>query len=124
MGVMTTLSHSTKNLVPASHAQMKVAQKWKNQTNHLVVNQPETSQPVTSQLVISQPVTNQLEVNQLVTNQLVISQPVASQLETSHQFSVMMVNGQSAQNQQPLKMVTSSVRRTHVCSNVLRVSWP
>merc|ERR1711990_1398667 len=104
MGVMTTLSHSTKNLVPASHAQMKVAQKWKNQTNHLVVNQPETSQPV-----ISQPVTNQLEVNQLVTNQLVISQPVASQLETSHQFSVMMVNGQSAQNQQPLKMVTSRV---------------
>merc|ERR1711915_1079802 len=97
------------NLVPASHAQMKVAQKWKNQTN---------------QLVISQPVTNQLEVNQLVTNQLVISQPVVSQPETSHQFSVMMVNGQSAQNQQPLKMVTSSARRTHVCSNVLRVSWP
>merc|ERR1712176_94167 len=104
-----------------SHAQMKVARKWKNQTNHLVANQLEVNQ--TSQLA-----TSQLGTNQPVISQPVISQPVANQTnhlaKTSHQFSVMMVNGQSAQNQQPLKMVKSSVRRTHVCSNVLRVSWP
>merc|ERR1712226_294845 len=40
----------------------------------------------------------------------------------SHQFLVMMVSGRSAKNQQLLKMVRSSVKRTHVCSNVLRVS--
>merc|ERR1712003_131432 len=105
---------------------MKVAQKWKNQTNHLVANQ--TSHLAENQLVTSQLETNQLETNQPVTNQPVANQTnhlVASQLaKTSHQFSVMMVNGQSAQNQQLLKMVKSSVRRTHVCLNVLRVSWP
>merc|ERR1712226_1053187 len=37
-------SLSTRNLEHVMHAQMKVAQKWKNQTNHLVVNQPEICQ--------------------------------------------------------------------------------
>merc|ERR1712235_42865 len=93
--------------------QMKVAQKWKNQTSHPVVNQ----------LVVSQLVTNQLVVNQLVTNQLVVNQLVTSQPVTSHQSSVMMVNGPNAKNPPQLKMVKLNVRRTNVCSNVVMVSW-
>merc|ERR1719259_1122573 len=103
-----TPSHSTKNLVPASHVQMKVAQKWKNQTSHPVVNQ----------LVTSQLVTNQLVVNQLVTSQLVVNQ-----LVTSHQSSVMTVNGPNAKNPPQLKMAKLNVKRIHVCSNVVMASW-
>merc|ERR1711868_354411 len=53
------------------HAQMKVAQKWKNQTSHPVASQlvaNQTSHLVTNQLVTSQPVTSQLETSQLVKN--------------------------------------------------------
>ena len=122
-----TPSHSTKNSVPASHVQMKVAQK--NLKSHPVVNQlvvSQTSQMVTNQLVTSQtshPVVNQLVTSQLVTSQLVVNQLVTSQLVTSHQSSVMTVNGPNAKNPPQLKMVKSNVRRTHVCSNVVMVSW-
>merc|ERR1711885_26900 len=42
---------STRNSDHVMHAQKKVAQKWKNQINHLVANR--TSQLVTNQLVIN-----------------------------------------------------------------------
>merc|ERR1719197_214683 len=45
-------SLSTRNLEHVMHAQMKVAQKTKNQTSHLAENQ--TNQLVTNQLEISQ----------------------------------------------------------------------
>merc|ERR1719420_1438450 len=102
-----TPSHSTKNSVPASHVQLKVAQKWKNQTSHPVVNQlvvSQTSHPVANPLV-----TSQLAINQLVVNQLVTSQLVTSQLEVNHQSSVMTVNGPNAKNPPQLKMVKLNV---------------
>ena len=118
-----TPSHSTKNSVPASHVQMKVAQKsQKSQpvVNQLVVsqtNQMVKNQLVTSQLVVSQ--TSQMVTSPLVINQLVTSQPV-----TSHQSSVMTVNGPNAKNPPQLKMVKLNVRRIHACSNVVMDSWP
>merc|ERR1712150_437707 len=54
----TEHSPSTRNSVPAMPAQMKVAQKLKNQTNHPVVSQLETNQLATSQLVTSQLMVN------------------------------------------------------------------
>merc|ERR1712176_584102 len=62
---------------------MKVAQKWKNQTNHLVASQLVENQ--TSHLVANQPETNQPETSQPVTSQLVTNQPEISQLEKNHQ---------------------------------------